>query len=237
MEKLVFGLVGTIVLLVGSGLIYAAYRKMKVFMDCPPGKIYEATIGKNIALNGNISAESSLNSPFTQADCLFWLDSVVEVVRRGKSTKTIVLHNQFSEQPFMLSDGSGHIEVIPDNVQLKGKPHFQSRQGAFRGFKDERADRILADLDINPKMMMFRRAITVEERLLVPNQEIYVWGEVVNMPQLDDRHDRKLFRKLLPKLMSDRPKSAFYLEVAGFALLGLVFVLVGLGMLVNTFQM
>jgi hypothetical protein len=81
--------------------------------------------------------------------------------------------------------------------------------------------------------MLFKRTISIAEHVLQPGQDVYVWGRVVGKPHDSDRYDRQI----LPKLMSDRPKSSFYAEIALFCILGSLFVLVGLAVFINTLLM
>jgi hypothetical protein len=232
MADILFGIGSLFFIACGGVAVFQGFQQLKIFFDHKPCKIYAAAIDTNVHLRGSIAIAANLQSPFTKTTCAFWQCLVKETKGGGKNRSVITLYDQHSEQPLMITDGSGQIEVIPGKVKLRQPPHFKDRQGAFNRFKDPRSAQVLEDLYISAKGMLFKRNISIAEHVLQSGQDVYVWGKVVNLPNSSDRYNRQV----IPKLMSDRPQSAFYVEVAIYCLVGLVFVLVGIGMFINAWR-
>lgn len=65
------------------------------------------------------------------------------------------------------------------------------------------------------------RNLTVVEKILVPGDQLFVWGEVIIYENQ---------KALKPKLISDQSRASQMLLVMVFVIMGGIFLLVGLGM-------
>jgi hypothetical protein len=151
MGDILIAIGGLFCMALGCAGVYKGIQQLKIFFDYKPGKIYAAEVGDYVHIRGSIAIAANLQSPFTKTTCAFWHCLVTETKGGGKNRTVITLYEQHSEQPIMITDGTGQIEVIPDQVKLRRQPHFKDWQGAFNRFKDQRSPQVLEDLYISPK--------------------------------------------------------------------------------------
>jgi hypothetical protein len=199
--------------------------------------IAEAIPQTKAEIEGYICQTANLiNSPVTQTSCAYW--EVYIYTRRHNSkggSHKVTLLSLSSDKTFVVTDDSDEVLVrldkpIPSGIFFRGSSksvvnlnqnaYFTDKQNLFFNFRhDCTVDFLEAQNFYNSDFLGLRRNLTVVEKILVPDDRIFVWGTV------EIYKNKKV---IYPRLVSDHPRSLHLLSSSLYMLVGLLLVPAGL---------
>ncbi|TAE58539.1 MAG: hypothetical protein EAZ76_04295 [Nostocales cyanobacterium] len=230
---------GLIFVGVGIFLIIHCSEKINLFRKHKQQRIGEIKPGKKVFISGYIGQHKKLiKSPITNKPCAAW-----EVyVYTSSSTKSkvgyrkVILLYLSSDQSLTLTDRVNKIDIFPEKTssftmflgrmlesvfQISKSPNFMDHQNFLSEFSDPQTLKFLRLNNFNQlNYLGLRRQLTVVEKILIPGDKLYVWGEAM-------RHENKTV--INAKLISDTMKWQILILIM-LLFIGLIILVVGLGM-------
>ena len=154
----------------------------------------------------------SITSPISQTPCAFWQVEVKEKrssgSKGGSSWSTI--YKKSSEEPFEIKDETGKIKIRPQQAELILNIDLEESSGLFSGM-DSSTKEALQKMDIETKGFFgFEKSLKVYERLLTPDEQIYVLAEIRELDGQTSFADR-----VSPLLISDRSERELLMTLYG----------------------
>ena len=219
------GLIGVLVglgfIAIGVGFLHLALRQIQIFERCPKRRIWQLKLGMYAYITGQVQGKAQLHSPIGQTLCNFWSVTVTETVKHGKTRSIRILYSHRSTEAIILTDGTGELLVLPSQVRMRRKPAFRDTQSIFSPFKDPRVLSALQRFGVQSQnLLQIRRSLTVTEHVLQAGTPVFIWGRMERLPQTPGL-------SISPLLLSDLPRSAWLVRVAGKVLLSIFLFLLG----------
>jgi|GEM_PF-5712967 len=172
-------------------------------------------------ITGRVQGNAQLYSPIGQTLCNFWSITVTETVKHGKTRSTRILYSHRSTEAITLTDGTGELLVLPSQVRMRRKPAFRDTQSIFAPFKDPRTLSALQRFGVQSQnLVQIRRSLTVTEHVLQAGTPVFIWGQMERLP-------RTTGLSISPLLLSDLPRSAWLVRIAGKVALSIFLFLLG----------
>lgn len=142
----------------------------------------------------------SITSPISATACAFWQVEVMEKRSGSKgSSHWETIYEASSEEPFEIKDETGKLKIRSQKARLILHNDLKESSGLFNSM-DAHITEALLKMDIETKGFLgINRSLRVYERLLTPNEQIYVLAEIQENEGQTSFADR-----IAPLLISDR---------------------------------
>lgn len=123
---------GALLLIVGLILFYNSLKNLKkkrLLEDIPTSKMRSVAMGL-VELKGKITESDRLiKDPFDDKNCVYWNVIIEEYVKRGKSYRWVTRHKASNSVPFLFSDETGSVLIVPgkaDTTNVKRDNQYES---------------------------------------------------------------------------------------------------------------
>ena len=180
---------GVATIIIGGGALYTGLLKSKLkrkIQDIPTSKISSAPIGDFIELKGDIFCpeEDIKQAPLEKVPCAFFTWEIQKYVKRGKNHTWVTIEKIFSDDYFLLEDGSGYYACI----KTRDCEILDGNKSSTHGFSGHQLKSlpmgIRKSLDqyskrLNPRVnenFLLSKKYRIIENAYRPGQHLYVLG-------------------------------------------------------------
>ena len=170
---------GVITLLVGALFVYLSGKKKEKKSEMAKtksGPVKEIIEGNQVEVQGKITADNPLQTPFSKQDCVYYeYELEKEVEERDKEGR--ITHNwervKSDEEsiPFFVEDETGKVKILPDKAKIEAR----SLGEKFIGRGESPDDSIMG------KIFNFvsNDNYKAEESALSLGLQVYIYGQAV----------------------------------------------------------
>jgi hypothetical protein len=178
---------------IGLGIYWfiAGFRELKntrIIQNIPTCKIATGAVGTNVEIQGEILRDENkiLKAPITGRDCVFYSVEIQKLVRRKNSSHWVTVDQFFSDEGFIVDDGSGAnamVYVKGATIKRKGRVKtFQARSSnmselppnLYMSLQEKQGQ--LKSFSLKETSWIFSKQYRFLEWSFPPNQSIYVLG-------------------------------------------------------------
>ncbi len=178
---------------VGFGIYWflAGFRELKhtrTIQNIPTSKIATGAVGTNVEIQGKIlrDANKILNAPITGRDCVFYSVEIQKLVKSKDSSRWVTVDQFFSDEGFVLSDGSGaNAMVYVEGATIKRKGRVKTFQARSSNMSElpinlysalQEKSGQLKSFSLKETSWIFSKQYRFLEWSFPPEQSIYVLG-------------------------------------------------------------
>ena len=178
---------------VGLGIYWfvAGFRELKhtrTIQNIPTSKIATGAVGTNVEIQGKIlrDANKILKAPISGRDCVFYSVEIQKLVQSKNSSRWVTVDQFFSDEGFILSDGSGANAMVYVNgatIKRKGRVKtFQARSSNMSELPTHLYSALqekggqLKSFSLKETSWIFSKQYRFLEWSFPPGQSIYVLG-------------------------------------------------------------
>jgi hypothetical protein len=178
---------------VGFGIYWflAGFRELKhtrTIQNIPTSKIATGAVGTNVEIQGKIlrDANKILKAPITGRDCVFYSVEIQKLVKSKDSSRWVTVDQFFSDEGFVLSDGSGaNAMVYVEGATIKRKGRVKTFQARSSNMSElpinlysalQEKSGQLKSFSLKETSWIFSKQYRFLEWSFPPEQSIYVLG-------------------------------------------------------------
>ena len=167
-------------LIAGAGMFYAGFRarqRYKIIERTPTSKVRSMAVGL-VEVSGKVeSAEILYQSPFAQAECVYYSYKVEERRRSGKSHKWVTIEQGETDSPFYLRDETGRVLVDPRGADCSlDTDHSYTMETFTSSAQEVRFKAGLERIGISSTSFFFERPLRATEIYISPGDSLFILG-------------------------------------------------------------
>ncbi|MGE5197861.1 MAG: GIDE domain-containing protein [Deltaproteobacteria bacterium] len=194
--------IGYAAILFGAGIWFffkgfKNLRRKRKIENIPTSTVRGLAMGL-VELIGKSKKFSSIKSPLTGTECVFYRYTVERYQSSGRSGRWVtVAQGDSCACPFWLDDDTGRVLVFPKGAELIMTVAFQFETGLGKSIPENLTD-FLEEKSISYKSFLGNYSLRFKEWRLCEDEAAYVMGTASVPGQEDflDRHKEKLIRRL-----------------------------------------
>ncbi len=150
-------------------------QRKRLIESIPTSTIRSLALGL-VEISGQAQPEESLlSSPFSELPCVFYSYAVEEHVSSGKHARWETIAKGTSEQPFVVSDTTGQVLVVPLGAELI-LPDERTYRNDWFGALPTTTIAGLNRLGISTERWIGSKTLRCREAFIQPEEQVYVLG-------------------------------------------------------------
>ena len=162
----------------GVGLFiygWVVHRRKRLIESIPTSTIRSLALGL-VEISGTAQPqEGLLATPFSGLPCVFYSYAVEERISSGKTTRWETIAKGASEQPFLVSDATGQVLVVPLGAELI-LPDERISRSSWLGELPPATIAGLNRLGISTERWIGSKTLRCRESCILPEEQVYVLG-------------------------------------------------------------
>ena len=111
---------------------FKTLKRKRLIENTPTSKTRSVAMGLVEVCGEAVPAETILQSPFSNQDCLYYRYEIEEYRRSGKRSRWVTICNEVHGTPFYVRDDTGQVLVDPNGaeVEIPQDTRFESGLGS-----------------------------------------------------------------------------------------------------------